>query len=339
MIRVFIVEDSATIRRHLQKIFTDAGDFQVVGTASTVDGAVDAIPGVRPDLVTLDVFLPQGTAVDVVRRLTSVATMPIVLLSEAPRNSTEVFEALAAGALDFIRKPRAGDQTSTATLLNALRALSRVQKGPPPPKAAPDTAAPPLPYRVLAIASSTGGPAALREILQNFPSSFPLPILVAQHLAEGFEEGLIRWLGQVSPLKFVAISNSAILEPGTVYLGRSGADLLLKSADEAQVVKAPPRGYHPSGDVLFESAARVYGGQAIAIVLSGIGSDGAIGAKLLANSGGLVLGQSAQSSVVYGMPKAAAEAGACAYVGTPKELALAVLRSLNSLGSTRRKGP
>jgi two-component system chemotaxis response regulator CheB len=338
MIRVFIVEDSPTVRRHLQSVFMQAGDFQVVGTASTVAGAVDAIPGVRPDLVTLDVFLPEGgTAADVVRKLASVATMPIVLLSEAPRTSTEVFEALEAGALDFIRKPKPGDQTSTATLLNALRALSRVQRNaPPPPVFVPSPSQ--SPFGVLAIASSTGGPSALREILQNIPSAFPLPIVIAQHLAEGFEEGLIRWLAQVCSLKFVAVTNLERLHAGTVYLGKSGADLVIKSVDEVQVAKAPPRGYHPSGDVLFESAARAFGAQAIAVVLSGIGSDGAQGAKTLANLGGLVLGQSAQSSVVYGMPKAAAEIGACSYVGTPKELALAILRSVGSMTAGRRRG-
>ncbi len=335
MIRVFIIEDSATIRRQLTEMFRGAGDFEVVGQAATVEKAIEAIPRLLPDLVSLDVFLPDGTAADVVRRILAVAPIPIVLLSEAQRDAEEVFEALAAGALDFMRKPRTVDKRSNAGMLHAMRALSRVKVGgggSAPAK--PNGSA----LSVLTVASSTGGPNALRELLGQLPGDFPLPIVVAQHVAEGFEDGLARWLAAACPLRFKVCPERTVLEAGQVLLGPAGWDLQISTRSEVVLTKAPDHGYHPSADVLFSSATKVFGPAVLAVVLSGIGADGTLGGTAVAKAGGVVMAQDQRSSVVFGMPGSVTSAGVVSLVGSPSELGRAILQSVEAASGGRAAG-
>ncbi len=335
MIRVFVIEDSATLRRYLVDMFRTSGDFEVVGQAASVERALEDVLRLRPDLVSLDVILPDGSAADLVRRILEVAPIPIVLLSEAKRDTEEVFEALAAGALDFMSKPRKLDKRSNAAMLHAMRALSRVKvatRSRPRAKSS---------LSVVTIASSTGGPNALREVLGELPADFPLPIVVAQHVAEGFEEGLARWLGQVCPLRFRICRERALLTPGEVLLGQSGWDMVIVSREESALAKPPQRGYHPSADLLFKSAAKVFGAGVLSVVLSGIGSDGTIGATEVARAGGVVMAQDARTSVVFGMPGSVANAGVVSLVGSPWELGRAILHSAGtadtSITASRKK--
>ncbi|MGQ0503862.1 MAG: chemotaxis protein CheB [Myxococcaceae bacterium] len=328
MIRVFILEDSRTLMRELIKVFGMTSDFKVIGTATTIASALEQIPALKPDLVSLDVFLPDGSAADAVTGILRIAPVPIVLLSEAKRETDEVFAALAAGAVDFMRKPRAVDKRSTAAMLNAMRALSRVALRARPSS---ERCALAMATSVVAFASSTGGPNALREILAALPADFPLPILVAQHVAEGFEAGLAKWLAAASPLRFrVMEKQRQALTGGEVVLGRSGWDMRVVSREEVVLEKAPVRGYHPSGDMLFKSASKAFGSSVIAVVLSGIGSDGAAGALEVARAGGVVMAQDERSSVVYGMPAAVAEAGIAGLIGSPVELGRAILHTVTS---------
>jgi two-component system chemotaxis response regulator CheB len=188
----------------------------------------------------------------------------------------------------------------------------------------------------VAFASSTGGPNALKEIFGLMPADFPLPIVIAQHVAEGFEDGLARWLGQTCPLRFrVADEGVTPLVAGEVVLGRSGWDVIYKNPDEVSLRVAPKRGYHPSGDALFESAARVFGPKVLAVVLSGIGSDGTAGAAAISKVAGTVMAQDERSCVVYGMPRSVVDAGLASLVGSPQELGHAIL---NSAGPERVRG-
>jgi two-component system chemotaxis response regulator CheB len=317
MIRVAVIEDSRTARAHLVRLFESAGDFEVVGQAATLAEAERNIRIWRPDLVSLDVFLPDGTAPQAVRTLSSAWPSPIVLASDAPRNVAEVFEALAAGALDLVAKPPSDDPARCTRFLQLMRALSKVKVRKPRIKGTRVRAGKQI--GVLAIASSTGGPTALRDLLAELPPTLSVPVLVAQHLAPGFEPGLARWLSAGTALEVAVAVDGEVLKPGRVLLGPSGFDLTVELS-RAAVRPASPQGYHPSADALFESVAKAYGAGVLAVVLSGIGSDGAQGARAIAASGGLTFAQDRDSCAVFGMPAAVAKAGAAAVIAPPKEL-------------------
>jgi two-component system chemotaxis response regulator CheB len=170
---------------------------------------------------------------------------------------------------------------------------------------------------VVAIASSTGGPAALKVLLASLPRGFSLPILIAQHLTPGFEDGMARWLGDGLSLPVRVVKKQMGIAAG-VYLGEPDHDLIVTGPDEVDSVPAPSRGYHPSADLLFESAAEAYGGAVISVVMSGIGSDGLRGAGLVHKAGGVVLAQAKAS--VRGMPESVIRAGLTTFDGTPEQL-------------------
>jgi two-component system chemotaxis response regulator CheB len=170
---------------------------------------------------------------------------------------------------------------------------------------------------VVAIASSTGGPPALKALLAALPANFPWPVLIAQHLTPGFEDGLSRWLGQHCALPVRVVTKAMPLGPG-VFIGQPEHDLVVHARDEVRVVPAPARGYHPSGDRLFETAVTAFGAQVVAVVMSGIGSDGLRGATAVQGAGGLVLAQA--MAPVRGMPDAVTKAGLAAGEGSPEQL-------------------
>ena len=315
MKRVVVVDDSTAVRRALAGLFREAGDFEVVALAATGEEAVEAVANLAPDVVSLDVYLPGENAAQVVRRMLAHRKVPIVLVSSATRDDDQVFEALAAGALGLVQKPRLRDGATTASFLHAVRAVSRVQVQQRP------SAGQKAGLEVVAIASSTGGPGALRALLAELPRGFGAAVLVAQHISPGFEEGLARWLGQATPLPVrVAGTRSGQIEPGSVLLGRSGRDLAVESRSRYEVRQAPERGYHPSANVLFATTAEHFGHSAAAVVLAGIGEDGAAGAALIEGRGGAVLAQEPRTAVVASMPQATARVVREAMIADPAEL-------------------
>lgn len=318
MIRVVVVEDSRTARRHLTRLFQEAGDFEVVGEASTRVEAEQLAEALKPDLVSLDVFLPDGAAPELVRSLMRARPVPIVLVSDTPRSAAEVFEALAAGALDLVSKPKVGADEQTAGFIAMMRIMSRVKVQAP--RRRPARMGDARQIAAIGIASSTGGPGALRDLLAVLPKNLPVPVFVAQHLAPGFEPGLAQWLGLSTPLPVSVATQGSPVMPGTVVLGRSGEDLLTTSRGKVLLSPSGAGAYHPSADVLFGSLAEVHPNAALVIVLSGIGSDGANGAKAVVASGGVAFAQDKDSSAVYGMPQAATRTGIVSIIGSPAEL-------------------
>lgn len=332
MIRVLVVDDSATARRHLGRVFGADAEYEIVGSASCMAEALELAARVRPTLVSLDVFLAAESAAEVVRRLLAAHPVPVVLVSDAPRSSPEVFEALAAGALDLVHKPRAGDERGVDAFLKLMRVLSSVRVRPRPASGAVFG-----PMRthgriaeLIVVGSSTGGPAALRAFLQALSAAPHVPVVIAQHIAQGFEEGLASWLSDAVGRRVRVVSAFEPVVAGGIYLGRSGQDLVLERPGGAAlgVVCRPanPRGYHPSADALFSSAAAHRPGRTLAVVLTGIGADGAVGAREVVATGGTVFAQSEATAVVFGMPGAVVRAGAATLVGSPAELGEAAAR-------------
>lgn len=327
MIRVLIVEDSATVRRLLRTVLSSSAGFEVVGEVASADEAVLALQRLAPDLISLDVFLPGMPAAQLVSRILATRPVPIILVSDADRDAREVFEALAAGALDFVPKPRAGEPDSIRWMVDSFRVLSEVQVRRRPPRSA-ERARRRVRPEVVLIGSSAGGPGPLRELLAQLPAAFSAPLLVAQHIAPGFELGLAQWLSASCALRISIARDGAALEPGQVLIGPSGSDLLLQLKDRVTVQPPGSGTFHPSVDALFSTAARTFGAKAIGVILSGIGSDGLNGARELVAAGGSVISQDRRSCAVYGMPAAVQRARLSAVVGAPAALAEHLLEAL-----------
>ena len=310
------------------------GGFTVVGVCATAEDAIEALPRLRPDVVTMDIELPGMNGLEAIEEIMSVQPVPILVLSGHVGRSTEnAAAALAAGALEAVAKDdldlREPDGAAAAAFRRRLTVLSRahvirhprarLKRNATASRAARRTAS------VVGICASTGGPQVLAALLGSLPAGYPIPVLVVQHMSAGFTEGLAHWLDRTVRVP-VHVAERGPAAPG-VWIAPEGAHLRLEPGGELSLDRRTVRGHHrPSGDVLFESMAESAGDSAVAIVLTGMGRDGAAGAAAVKARGGLSVAQDAESSAVYGMPKAAAERGAVAVLA-PAEIG-ALLTSL-----------
>jgi two-component system chemotaxis response regulator CheB len=357
MIRCLVVDDSRAFRAVLRAILAGAPGVEVVGEAADGDEAVQKVLALRPDVVTMDVRMPGKDGLEAIDDIMAVAPTPIVVVSgEAGPERQEVsFWALELGAIEVLAKPRcdvAGRHDRDAEAIRAavravagLRLVTRRRRPPrpvprgarsaPPPVAAParpaavptrardtDTAHAP---RVLGIAASTGGPAALARVLRALPPDYPLPILVVQHIAHGFERGLVHWLATETRLGVSLAEEGEPVRAGQVYLGPEGRHLGVEGGAIRLADGPPVRGFRPSGTALLEALAREYGAGAAGLVLSGMGDDGAAGLLAVRARGGWTAAQGPGSSVVFGMPRAAIERGGAGVTLEIDEIAPALI--------------
>jgi two-component system chemotaxis response regulator CheB len=317
--RVLICEDSSTYAAVLSHALREEGEVDVAAVCRSAEEAIAVLPKVRPDVVTMDIELPGMSGVEAIEQIMNAHPVPILVLSShSDQGSKVAAEVLAAGALDAIGKGELDLADPRGAVAGALRSRLKVLAGTRVirhPRGHLNTGRRSATARarkasVIGICASTGGPQALGTVLGRLPESFPIPVLVVQHMSEGFTEGLVQWLdGAVVPTVRLA-SGSANLAPG-VWIAPEGAHLMLCSEARLTIDRSGPPGLHrPSGDVLFESLAEHAGAQAAAVVLSGMGRDGAAGLESVRGSGGLTIAQDEETSAIFGMPKAAAEAGA-----------------------------
>lgn len=314
--RVLVCEDSPTYAAALRGFLERDDDLRVVGVCDSGEALLQALPAARPDLVTMDVELPGIDGVETTRRLMASSPLPVLVLSgHTPRGSERAAAALAAGALDAMAKSELRLDDAAGPAAVALRrrvkrlararmrpVSGRVKRQPPPPAAVGRRAG------VIGICASTGGPQALHALLAQLPSDFPIPLLVVQHIASGFLDGLVRWLNDSVAVPVGIAQQGAMLASGVTFapndshLGLREGGLEL----DRDTVAGPHR---PSGDLLLGSLA-ARGADAVAVVLTGMGRDGANGLAAVARAGGLTIAQDESSCAVYGMPRAAAERGA-----------------------------
>jgi two-component system chemotaxis response regulator CheB len=318
VIRVLVADDSATFRAILRTVLATAPDLEVVGEAKDGEEAVARTLSLRPDVVTMDVRMPRAGGLEAIRRIMTLAPTPVVVVSAEVSGDAQrlSFEALRAGALEVLPKPRRSGAGTFEQQAEAIRAAVRVVAGTDPSlrrrrrgRPSPMTATPGL-AQVVGIAASTGGPAALASILGALPGEYRLPILVVQHIAPGFEEGFVRWLGGETRLAVRLADEGAPIEPGVVLVARGGRHLAPAGGRVRLDDGAPVRGFRPSGTVLFRALAAEYGAAAAGIVLTGMGDDGAAGLSAVREAGGFTAAQGPESSVVHGMPGAALATGA-----------------------------
>jgi len=315
---VLICEDSGIYAAALRRTLEYDGDINVISVCGSAEEALAAIRGLRPDLITMDIELPGMDGLTAVEIIMGTRPMPIIVLSSyVGQSSDKAAAALAAGALDAVAKDDL-DLARPASMAGAafrqrIRVISHasVIRHPRARLAAQAPAAdqPPRVASAVGICSSAGGPPVLAQVLGGLPASYPVPILVVQHISSGFTESLAHWLDQKSPLSVRVAEDGQLAGPG-VWIAPEGAHLVLNVSGRMSLDRTTIVGHHrPSGDVLLTSIATAAGRRGVAVVLTGMGSDGAAGTAAVHAAGGFAITQDEASSAIYGMPKAAFERG------------------------------
>jgi two-component system, chemotaxis family, protein-glutamate methylesterase/glutaminase len=323
-IRVVVVDDSLVAREMLCQILASDHAIEVVGMARDGMAGVELVSALKPDLVTMDIHMPRMDGLEATERIMAFHPTPILVVSSSVHGEGigRAFDALSAGALEVVKKPEPADWADLerigndiirkVKLLAKVKVITHVRgRRAQEPRLAPHGAKPAEGYRFVSIGSSTGGPSALSSVLSALPADLSVPVAVVQHIADGFVPGLVSWLDGMCPLNVQVAAEGERPVAGTVYFASTGSNLEIgRDGQFTFVAPGPKQLYIPSADNLFASTARVHGANAVGVILTGMGNDGSVGLKAMADAGGMTIAQDEKTSVVYGMPKAAAEAGA-----------------------------
>jgi two-component system, chemotaxis family, protein-glutamate methylesterase/glutaminase len=340
--KVLVVDDSAFARKVLREVLSKCDELELCGFARDGLEALERIAELQPDVVCLDLVMPQLDGVGLLKELRNLAAPPrVVVVSFADHDSELVVEALERGAFDVVKKPTAlatdrlyelaGDVTRTVLAAAAARVVRLPAPPPPPPDDGPLLK---TSRSLLAIGTSTGGPQALATLLPSLPKNFPLPIVIALHIPHDYTAALAARLARASRVKVVEARDGLALEPGTAVLARGSHHLVVERNGgeklQVRVTREPVASlYHPSVDLLFESAAQACGAGVIGVVLTGMGDDGLNGSRRIRSAGGTVITEAEASCVVYGMPRAVYEAGLSQGEVRLEHLGEALVKSLN----------
>ncbi|MGQ0455834.1 MAG: protein-glutamate methylesterase/protein-glutamine glutaminase [Hyphomicrobium sp.] len=327
-IRVVCVEDSAVMRVFLRDALSSTDEIEVVGAAHDPLIARDMIKRLQPDVLTLDINMPNMDGLDFLERLMRLKPLPVIMFSAyTQEGSNAALQALAAGAVDFVAKPAASEpdawNDAARNLIAKIKsaASAQIQAALPAPsdgrrRSAPIPASGWPRSRIVAIGASTGGVQALRQVLGSLPANAP-PILVAQHMPPNFTSSFAKRLNATCDVAVAEAEDGVELMPGSVYVAPGDRHLLLDKGRGGFVCRleggAEINGHMPSIDLLFSSVASVAGSAAMGIVLTGMGRDGAQGLSDIRQAGGVTAAQDQATSLIYGMPKAAIEAGAAQF--------------------------
>ncbi|HSU56651.1 MAG TPA: chemotaxis response regulator protein-glutamate methylesterase [Candidatus Dormibacteraeota bacterium] len=321
LIRTLIVDDSAFVRKAVREMLSLSPQIDVVGMARNGEDALQMIEQTNPDVVTCDLNMPKLDGVGFVRKQMSRKPLPILLLTASAEDATHVLEALAAGAVDFVRKPTALANNELLFVRQELiekvkaAACSATQPNLSPPLRlsvpAPRSAAN---VDIVVLGISTGGPQALRYLLPQFAAEFPVPLVIVLHMPVGYTAAFAEKLSELSRLPVKEASQGSPVLAGQALLAPAGRHLSFKRIHDGEVVvqlsiQPTDKPHRPSVDVMFKSAAEVYGRRVLGVVMTGMGDDGKEGAAWIKAQGGTILTEAEQSCVIYGMPRSVAEAG------------------------------
>ncbi len=347
-VSVLVVDDSALMRNLISKIIEATPGLSVADKAMNGIFALQKIPRCDPDIIVLDIEMPEMNGIEFLKERKRLGLeIPVIILSSVAKEGAQVtIEALSLGASDFITKPSGSVSSDIHTIAGELSRLLlaygtqyQKRKGKTPPRydfEAPERMfepapllaeraaerarpVPPQPLRqpgpieIIAIGISTGGPNALREVFSKIDADLPQPVVVVQHMPPGFTEEFAKSLDRICPLDVKEAADGDVLRPGRVLIAPGDKHIIVEKKPLGAVARlsdAPlENGHRPSADILFGSVARVYGNRALAVIMTGMGRDGAREIGSIFREGGLTLGQDEASCVVYGMPKVAFELG------------------------------
>jgi two-component system chemotaxis response regulator CheB len=325
IVRVLVIDDSAYVRKVFRQILLRSPFIDVVGTARDGAEALELVEELNPDVITCDLNMPTMDGVEFVRRQMARRPVPIVISSIASESGEQVLAALDAGAIDFVQKPTALATDKLMSIADEL--IEKVKAAAQSPlagrPAAADASEPePVDWsaskvaarQVVVIGTSTGGPQALKQVIPHLPASLPVPVCIVLHMPIGYTEMYARKLDEISRLRVAEAQSGEALEAGRAYLAPAGRHLSLRRDGDAVVrahldVRPLDSLHRPSVDVLFQSAAEVYGEAVLGVVMTGMGHDGRDGAAWIKAKGGRILTEAEESCIVYGMPRAVVEAG------------------------------
>ena len=325
LIRTIVVDDSAFVRKIVREMLSRSPYIEVVGAARDGIEALDMVQSLKPDVVTCDLMMPVLDGVGFVRQQMARRPVPILILTASPHDGEQVMEALNAGAVDLVQKPTA---LATDQLLGirdelvekvkaAARAPARnliTANGSPHDVLPAMTASSALRTDILVLGVSTGGPQALRRLMPEFPASFPVPIAMVLHMPVGYTALFAEKLDEICDLTVAEAKDGDILRPGLALLAPAGRHLQFRRNRDGSVcaklsLHPLDKNHRPSVDILFQSAAEIYGSRTLGVVMTGMGDDGREGAGWIKAQGGRILTEDEQSCIIYGMPRAVVESG------------------------------
>jgi two-component system chemotaxis response regulator CheB len=359
-IRVMVVDDSVVVRKIVTDVLSEDPAIEVVGTAVNGKVALAKLDQLKPDLVTMDIEMPEMNGIEAVRAIRAARSrVPIIMFSTlTERGASATLDALSAGANEYVTKPAnvgsVGQSMESVReqLIPKIKALTGrpVSPGParaaaplpPPPPVAPRTGPGKKPA-VLVVGSSTGGPEALARVLPQLPANLPVPVLMVQHMPPVFTRQFAQRLDRLSPLRVVEAADGSPLVPGTVHLAPGDHHLVVRTQGRGPgaslhtgLNQGPPENFcRPAVDPLFRSVVAAYDGAVLAVVLTGMGSDGRNGAAEVRAGGGTVIVQDQATSVVWGMPGAIAQAGLADEILPLDRIAEAINRHLAGVSPVR----
>ena len=342
MIKVLVVEDSPVVQELLVHILNSDPAIRVIGVAGDGDEAIEFVSRNKPDVITMDINMSRMNGIEATRRIMETRPVPIVIVSGVwnPREVETTFLAMEAGALAVVEKPqgighpdhpaRARDMIEKVKLMSEVKLVRRWAL---PPETMRRDGAPaclrtdpqlPVSIKVVAVGASTGGPPVLHGILSGLPQDFPAPLMIVQHIAKGFLKGLVDWISEASRLTVRIAEDGETPLPGCAYFAPDGLNMGVGRTGRIRLEAGDGDAPRPSVSYLFRSVASAYGRDAVGVLLTGMGADGARELKLMRDSGAITIVQDRESSAVYGMPGVALELNAASYVFPPEKIVSAL---------------
>ncbi len=349
MIRVMIAEDSLVMREYLTHLINQQPDMEVVGVASNGAEAVQAVKQLKPHIVVMDSNMPVLDGFRATRQIMEETPTPIVIASASlsPQELATTFKAVEAGALAILAKPvglgHPQFEAATNEFLQTIRLMSEVKvirrrnlARPAGSKLAiVEENKGKIRDGVVAIGASTGGPQVIQTILGLLDKSLAAPVLIVQHISPGFVQGFVDWLVKTTQFPVSLATAQVRMVPGQAYVAPDGFHLGVDGGGRLVLSEAPPEnGLRPAVSFLFRSVASTFGRNAVGVLLSGMGRDGAAELKLLRDLGAVTIAQDQDSAVIYGMPGEAVKLGAATHVASPAEIARIINRTVNRFGNT-----
>lgn len=339
-IKVLIVEDSPSVQDLLIYILTSDPEIEVIGTAYTGKRAIKFMERNKPDIITMDMDMPEMNGMEATRIIMKTKPVPIIIVtaSWSPSDVKSTYKATEAGALDIMEKPRgighpdhnrmALELVQTVKLMSKVKVVKRwteTSREPERVKVSPSIIKPEkikADIKLVAIGASTGGPIAIQKILCLLPKNLPVPILIVQHIAKGFLKGLVEWLSETTGHNVHVAADNENPKQGNVYVAPNGFQMGVKTGGKLVLKKdGTENNLCPSVSYLFRSVAEVFRENAIGVLLTGMGKDGAYELKMMKDHGAVTIAQNKESSVINGMPGTAVKLGAAKYILSPEQIA------------------